>query len=937
MEPFIPRHITRTLDDKSSARHLLAGESDTVGGSSSSSSSSSDGGASKAEVRELTVLFASVQGVDLAANLHLSQAVFGAVQRGIYTFGGSVNKLLVDDKGTSVVALFGLPPLVHADAPARAIAAAFLINELLGKLSTTTPAAGAPQPHGDETATTGRQQGLAARVGITTARTFCGVVGAPHRREFTVMGDSVNLAARLMAACGDVVLPSELFSHVPQGPRTSLSSRSGANRGSSNSNNSMSTSSSSQEDFVHTALSAVYEPMHSSNEPQSSSSQNIDCQSGSACWRPRVLVDLATAAACSRHVNCAQLPDLRVKGKSKAVAVFHPTRFFTALEDDGERAASSQESQLFLSKVADKIIPSKSNTSSHEIGGSNTHVDWHRSASSLSNSSSFDEPSTAYGFLPSEAEAEATFIGRGPRQQRAALDTALASLASQIHPAAANTPSASTTNSNTSSIGTVAVVSGEEGCGKHRLASWLPVLAPKHSLCVCGPTPATRAQNLFEDGRLNEGTVFTAFRGPILSMLHALEEANLLTLATGAEKKEEAKAGENLEGREAVHQEPLSPSALSSSSLEPFSPQAHAEARGEGPGYVTSRRRPRQPGSSQSSSSSSSIGGSGQRRTFGMLADAVDVLACVKTLDLPQPLHEDFPLLRFVFPDRPVLVAACLGAEQQQQSYSQRQSDGFDQNDGSDYGDKDEDSRDKHPGLAIHRGSRGSHTSSHASFNLPETGTAELHYAALPAPVVLRLTRLLVAIITAADALLHSTGSGDTSDTTAITTTSTDRNATRSLPRLLLLLEHCERLMDPESWALVNALRLVTSGRRKGARASGTNASGSVDKAGNESKSKSRSKTYRDGVKVRSDSDGRSNSSSYSSSLLTAGSLEDAVTEFAAAGAAPKLLLVTRPLVGLAAPAEYHEAAAEATSRNAYIEVRHLPHFFLFFFFGGFS
>jgi len=30
---------------------------------------------------------------------------------------------------------------------------------------------------------------------------------------------------------------------------------------------------------------------------------------------------------------------------------------------------------------------------------------------------------------------------------------------------------------------------------------------------------------------------------------------------------------------------------------------------------------------------------------------------------------------------------------------------------------------------------------------------------------------------------------------------------------------------------------------------------------------------------------------------------------------------VTRPLVGLAAPAEYHEAAAEAISRNAFIEV----------------
>ena len=257
MEPFIPRHITRTLDDKISARHLLAGEGAT-GSSNSQSGSGSESGASKAEVRELTVLFASVHGVDLAAKLPLSQAVFGAVQRGIYTFGGSINKLLVDDKGTSVVALFGLPPLVHADAPARAIAAAFLLNELLGKLSTTTgappgddgmlsqntsPAAASPtKTTATAAATATRRQPFAARVGITTARTFCGVVGAAHRREFTVMGDSVNLAARLMAACGDVQLPPELYPHVPRGPLadappSSSSSPSSSNHSSSGSGN----------------------------------------------------------------------------------------------------------------------------------------------------------------------------------------------------------------------------------------------------------------------------------------------------------------------------------------------------------------------------------------------------------------------------------------------------------------------------------------------------------------------------------------------------------------------------------------------------------------------------------------------------------------------------------------------------------------------------
>jgi hypothetical protein len=385
-----------------------------------------------------------------------------------------------------------------------------------------------------------------------------------------------------------------------------------------------------------------------------------------------------------------------------------------------------------------------------------------------------EEP-LAFGPPPSEAEAEASFVGLGPRQQRAALNKALAVLAAGPADVSASRSVGATTSV---SVSTVAVVSGEEGCGKRRLAAWLPWLAPTHRLCACGPTPATRAQNLFDDGRLMEGTVFTAFRGPLLSLLHAAEEAGLLTSEAGS--ADEASAA-------------------------PFSPQAQAEAKGEGAGYVTLRRARHGPTQQRCSA----------RRTLGTLADAVDVLACVRALDLPQSLSGDLPLLRFVFPDRPKLVAACRDMQEQPLS----------------------------------------------------------PHAALSAAAVVRLTRLLVAVVTAADA----------------------RAGACAPPfRFLLVLEHCERLMDPESWSLVNALRLVTAGRRRGGK--------------------------------------RSNSSSHSSGseaaaasagvVSVSGSLEGTVTEFAAPGAAPKLLLVTRPLMGLAAPAEYLEAAAEATRNRTFVEVR---------------
>lgn len=45
-----------------------------------------------------------------------------------------------------------------------------------------------------------RAQGLTTHVGVTTGLAFCGLVGAPYRAEYSVLGPSVNLAARLMAA-----------------------------------------------------------------------------------------------------------------------------------------------------------------------------------------------------------------------------------------------------------------------------------------------------------------------------------------------------------------------------------------------------------------------------------------------------------------------------------------------------------------------------------------------------------------------------------------------------------------------------------------------------------------------------------------------------------------------------------------------------------------
>ncbi|CAK4200504.1 unnamed protein product [Aphanomyces euteiches] len=134
------------------------------------------------ELRDVTVLFINLGfgEDDLSSMLdttsvHKLQAAFAVVQRSVYDYEGTINKFLVDDKGSTAIAVFGMPPVTHENDPIRGILASLAICAALAPL------------------------GLKASVGITSGQAFCGVVGHQgNRREYTVLGDTVNLAARLM-------------------------------------------------------------------------------------------------------------------------------------------------------------------------------------------------------------------------------------------------------------------------------------------------------------------------------------------------------------------------------------------------------------------------------------------------------------------------------------------------------------------------------------------------------------------------------------------------------------------------------------------------------------------------------------------------------------------------------------------------------------------
>ncbi|KAH9261183.1 hypothetical protein BASA81_000887 [Batrachochytrium salamandrivorans] len=140
------------------------------------------------ELRQVTVLFINLgvpkDKLDLMfrehAGISLLHEYFVHIQTVAMDYEGSVNKFLMDDKGSTVIAVFGLPPISHENDATRGVLAALAITAKL------------------------QEVGANPSVGVATGVAFCGVVGHPGgRREYTVLGDIVNLSARLMQRAGE--------------------------------------------------------------------------------------------------------------------------------------------------------------------------------------------------------------------------------------------------------------------------------------------------------------------------------------------------------------------------------------------------------------------------------------------------------------------------------------------------------------------------------------------------------------------------------------------------------------------------------------------------------------------------------------------------------------------------------------------------------------
>jgi class 3 adenylate cyclase/tetratricopeptide (TPR) repeat protein len=129
------------------------------------------------ERKQVTVVFADLVGSTGRAERLGPDAMHGLLNRffevaleAVHRYEGTVNQFL----GDGFMALFGAP-IAHEDHARRAVLAALALHDALGR----------------------EDESLAARIGINTGPVVVGAIGDNLRMDYTAVGDTTNLAARL--------------------------------------------------------------------------------------------------------------------------------------------------------------------------------------------------------------------------------------------------------------------------------------------------------------------------------------------------------------------------------------------------------------------------------------------------------------------------------------------------------------------------------------------------------------------------------------------------------------------------------------------------------------------------------------------------------------------------------------------------------------------
>jgi adenylate cyclase len=140
------------------------------------------------DIRGFTAIAESLPAMQMANQLN---EYFSAMVECVFRHGGALDKFI----GDAIMAYWGAPEAREDDVDC-AIAAAFDMQVALAELNARWRSEDRPQLH--------------VGIGIHQGDAFVGNIGSPRRLEFTLIGDTVNVASRLCSlAQADEILVSE--------------------------------------------------------------------------------------------------------------------------------------------------------------------------------------------------------------------------------------------------------------------------------------------------------------------------------------------------------------------------------------------------------------------------------------------------------------------------------------------------------------------------------------------------------------------------------------------------------------------------------------------------------------------------------------------------------------------------------------------------------
>jgi class 3 adenylate cyclase len=146
----------------------------------------------KAELRNSAVIFIHLNSKDRSKLIKVEdyQSIYTQIQRHVYNLDGTINKIDFNDKGYLILITFGTP-YNHTDDVERAFICAYRIRNIPSDT-------------------------VLMKLGVTYSNIFAGILGAPRRHEYGIIGNAVNIAARLMAnsAEGEISFSQEILPHV---------------------------------------------------------------------------------------------------------------------------------------------------------------------------------------------------------------------------------------------------------------------------------------------------------------------------------------------------------------------------------------------------------------------------------------------------------------------------------------------------------------------------------------------------------------------------------------------------------------------------------------------------------------------------------------------------------------------------------------------------